>query len=123
VPPGAEYCGNPCPISDRNRKENFDAVDPQTVLEAVRHLPISTWNYTFESPDVRHIGPMAQDFMASFSVGGTDKAIFQVDADGVALAAIQALHAQLEAAEADKAALQSRVDDLEARLSALEAGR
>ncbi len=123
IPPGAEYCGFPCPISDRHKKENFDLVDPQTVLDALVQIPISTWNYTFESEGVRHIGPMAQDFMAAFSVGGTDKAIFQIDADGVALASIQALHTQLQEAQADKKALQTRVDDLEKRLAALEAGR
>jgi hypothetical protein len=112
-----------CPISDRNRKENFDPVDPSMVLETLAQVPISTWNYTFESTDVRHIGPMAQDFMAAFSVGATDKAIFTIDADGVALASIQALYGQLQEVEADKAALQTQVDRLEARLAALEAGR
>jgi hypothetical protein len=37
---------------------------------------------------------MAQDFYAAFGVGETSSHISAVDADGVALAAIQALHAK-----------------------------
>jgi hypothetical protein len=115
IPPGQEYCSaGPCPISDRNKKENFATVDPRDVLAKVAALPITSWNYTFEDASVRHIGPMAQDFKAAFGVGASDKAIFQVDADGVALAAVQALHTELQA-------LQDENDELRARLAKLEA--
>ena len=40
---------------------------------------------------VRHLGPMAQDFHASFGLGNDDRTYHSVDAHGVALAAIQAL--------------------------------
>jgi len=43
---------------------------------------------------VRHVGPMAQDFYAAFKVGEDDKHITSIDEDGVALAAIKALHAE-----------------------------
>lgn len=43
-----------------------------------------------------HIGPMAQDFNAAFQLGESDRAITTVDADGVALAAIQGLNQKLE---------------------------
>ena len=39
---------------------------------------------------------MAQDFYAAFAVGADDKHISTVDADGVALAAIQGLNEKLE---------------------------
>ena len=42
------------------------------------------------------MGPMAQDFSAAFGLGEDDKHISTVDADGVALAAIQGLHQQLQ---------------------------
>jgi hypothetical protein len=42
---------------------------------------------------------MAQDFMAAFGVGSSDRTILQVDADGVSFAAIQALNARLTALE------------------------
>ena len=113
VPVGQEYCSANCPISDRNKKENFTPVDPKTVLAKVAKLEITTWNYTFEDKAIRHLGPMAQDFKASFDLGATDKSIFTVDADGVALAAIQAL-------TAENKALKQRLNRLERRLTRLE---
>jgi hypothetical protein len=113
VPPGQEYCAVGCPDSDRNIKENFAAVDTAATLAKIAALPITSWNYTFEDPSVRHIGPMAQDFEATFEVGATDKAIAKVDADGVALAAIQALHRRTDD-------LRRENDDLRDRLAKLE---
>ena len=84
---------NPC--SDRNVKENFAPVDAQGVLEKVAALPISTWNYKQDAGS-KHIGPMAQDFWAAFGAGMDDKHIATVDADGVALAAIQGLNEKVE---------------------------
>ncbi len=101
-------------ISDRNMKANIEAVETTTVLEALMEVPISTWNYTTQDDSIRHIGPMAQDFYAAFGVGGNDTAITTIDADGVALAAIQGLYAE-------NLALKAQVDDLETRLTALEA--
>ncbi len=42
------------------------------------------------------MGPVAQDFRAAFGLGEDDKHISTVDADGVALAAIQALYRQVQ---------------------------
>ena len=50
--------------SDRALKTNFGSVDAADMLERVRSLPISTWNYTSDDASIRHIGPMAQDFTA-----------------------------------------------------------
>ncbi|MCX8091116.1 MAG: tail fiber domain-containing protein [Verrucomicrobiae bacterium] len=81
--------------SDRNLKENFQAVDPQHVLAKVLELPVWSWNFIGEG-GARHLGPMAQDFHAAFGLGDSDKTIATVDADGVALAAIQGLNRKLE---------------------------
>jgi hypothetical protein len=113
VPPGQEYCEVGCPDSDRNIKRDFAAVDRAAILAKVAALPVTTWNYTFEDPGIRHIGPMAQDFAASFAVGATDKAIAKVDADGVALAAIQALHHETTELRAENDALRDRLTKLE----------
>jgi hypothetical protein len=43
-----------------------------------------------------NLGPMAQDFHAAFGLGENDCAIAAVDADGVALAAIQGLNEKME---------------------------
>jgi hypothetical protein len=60
------------------------------------NLTISTWRYIADA-NVRHLGPMAQDFYSAFNVGMEDKHISMVDADGVALAAIQGLNQKVEA--------------------------
>jgi len=83
------------PTSDRNAKENFAPVDAQAVLDKVAALPISAWNFK-TVPRESHLGPMAQDFYAAFGVGPDDKHIATVDADGVALAAIQGLNKKVE---------------------------
>ena len=77
--------------SDRGLKENFQALDAREVLAKVARLPISRWSYK-AAPGQEHIGPVAQDFAAAFNVGPDDKHIATVDANGVALAAIQGLN-------------------------------
>jgi len=104
--------------SDRNAKQDFEEIDSLAVLSEVVNMPITSW--AFKGTSTRHIGPMAQDFFAAFGVGENDKTITNVDADGVALAAIQGLNQLLEEKDAKISDLQDRVDDLEARLSALE---
>jgi hypothetical protein len=81
--------------SDRNLKENFATVSPREVLDKVTALPISRWNFKGDAA-TPHVGPMAQDFRAAFALGADDKHIATVDADGVALAAIQGLNQKLE---------------------------
>ena len=56
---------------------------------------------------------MAQDFYAAFGVGPDDKHIATVDADGVALAAIQGLHQKLQEKDAEIRALNRRLEQLE----------
>ncbi len=100
-------------LSDRSLKANLAAVDSQAVLEAVTEMPISTWNYTAQEPSIRHIGPMAQDFYAAFNVGEDERHITTIDADGVALAAIQGLNEVVEEKETRIAALEAQVADLQ----------
>ena len=99
------------PTSDRNAKENFTPVSAQEVLGKVAALPISRWN--FKGDNSTHVGPMAQDFHAAFGVGTDDKHIATVDADGVALAAIQGLNQKLEEKNARIAELEKRLEKLE----------
>lgn len=113
--------------SDRAAKENFAAVDGRVILDRLANIPIETWSYRSQDPSIRHIGPMAGDFYAAFNVGEDEKYIGTGDADGVALAAIQGLYqlsqerdAHIAQLEAQNAAQQSQIDDLQARLTALE---
>jgi uncharacterized protein YceH (UPF0502 family) len=104
-------------LSDRNAKENTSAVNAQEILEKVAALPMSTWNYKSQDRSIRHIGPMAQDFRAAFGVGENERTISVVDADGVALAAIQGLNQKLEAAVTEK---QTRIEALEKTVAELK---
>jgi hypothetical protein len=83
-------------LSDRNLKNNFAPVDPRAILEQVANLSIESWNYNFQGEGIRHIGPMAQDFYRVFNVGEDDRHINMVDANGVVLAAIQALYGMVQ---------------------------
>jgi len=62
-------------------------------------MAVQTWAYT-NSAGVRHLGPVAQDFKAAFGLGSSDKHIATVDADGVALAAIQGLNQKVDSENA-----------------------
>ena len=127
--------------SDVNAKENLAAVDGLDVLSRLGELSIMTWNYRADDSQTQHMGPMAQDFYASFGLGSDNQHIAPLDVNGVSLAAIQALnritadqkdriaHLEVEHAvlqqqatllAADNAALKQRVDRLESRLAALE---
>jgi hypothetical protein len=91
-------------ISDRNVKTNFAPVDAHEVLRRIIGLRLQHWSFT-NAPGVRHIGPMAQDFYAAFAVGADNKHIATVDADGVALAAIQGLNEIIQEKESEIAEL------------------
>lgn len=102
-------------LSDRRAKENFAPVDQRLLLQRLAAVPIQTWNYKTQADSIRHIGPMAQDFYAAFAVGEDERHITTVDADGVALAAIQGLYQLVQEQEAQIAALQARLISLEAQ--------
>ncbi|HOC32055.1 MAG TPA: tail fiber domain-containing protein, partial [Armatimonadota bacterium] len=101
-------------LSDRNMKSNFETVDSKDVLERLVSIPIQKWNYNTQDPSIRHIGPMAQDLASAFAVGEDEKYINPSDADGVSMAAIQGLYQMVK--ERDQ-----RIEQLEARLAAMEA--
>ncbi|MBK8740834.1 MAG: tail fiber domain-containing protein [Betaproteobacteria bacterium] len=112
----------------RRRKANLAPVDARAVMEKLARIPISTWNYKTQDAAIRHIGPMAQDFAAAFGVGEDERHITTIDADGVALAALQGLYqivleknqriSRLEAELTSKSAAQDkRIMELEARLA------
>jgi len=112
-------------LSDRNAKDAVTPVDPREVLAKVASMPLATWHYKTQDAKYRHMGPMAQDFYTAFHLGETDKGIDTIDADGVALAAIQGLDAEnallrervarLEKQNADNDKLRERVAQLEAQ--------
>jgi hypothetical protein len=106
-------------FSSRDGKTDIAPVDAVEVLERVVALPISTWRYRGEDAGIRHLGPMAQDFHAAFGLGNKDTSIGVLDGSGVAIAAIQGLHAQLRERDAAVAALQAQVSELAAMVARL----
>ncbi|MFC8760042.1 tail fiber domain-containing protein [Streptomyces sp. NPDC057193] len=85
------------------------AVNGFAVLETVATLPISTWRYVWEPEDVRHLGPMAQDWHAAFGFTRDDTRIPVVDGLGVALVCIQALQRHVEELRSEVARLREAV--------------
>jgi len=83
--------------SSREYKENFTPLDGETVLDKISELPVESWNY--KGTDERHIGPVAEDFVAAFDVGPTrvtdgqrdNKYLASKDVAGVALVGVQEL--------------------------------
>jgi hypothetical protein len=107
-------------LSDRNAKENVATIDPRDVLDRLAALPISTWNYRTQEREIRHMGPMAQDFHDMFGLGEDERMISSVDTDGVALAAIQGLNQKLDEKAAEVDELKRQNEELLRRLESLE---
>ncbi|MDG5818692.1 carboxypeptidase regulatory-like domain-containing protein, partial [Natronococcus sp. A-GB7] len=80
--------------SATSAKTNVESVDPETVLDGVEGLEITTWNFKHNGTG-KHMGPMAEEFAETFDLGDDDESISTVDAEGVALAAIQGLSKKL----------------------------
>jgi trimeric autotransporter adhesin len=112
--------------SSRSTKENFAAVDGEELLMSLRQVPVTTWNYVAEGAQARHIGPMAEDFHATFGLGTGNTSIGLQDLAGISLAAVKALEertAQLQAKAAEVDELRARLLSLEERLQQLEKAR
>lgn len=117
LPPGGGAWSS---LSDRELKDHFATVEPQQVLERLRALSIDTWNYQSQDSSIRHMGPTAQEFRAAFGLGESDRLISTVDADGVALAAIQGLYQVVLDRDHQVEAQQQRISTLERQYATLE---
>ena len=109
--------------SSRANKKNIQSIDTHNVLEQLTALPIHQWTYKHEAQDVKHMGPMAEDFYQTFKLGTTSKGISSLDASGIAMAAIQALSLKLDEKDQRIAKLESqlrRVDELKDEISVIK---
>ena len=128
---GARFFGNPnattgvqlapggnawSAASDRNLKENFKPIDARFILEKLVSTPITEWNLISQDTSIRHLGPMAQDFHASFGLGEDDRHISSTDADGIAFAAIQGLNAKILEKDAKIERLEEKIGLLEKQI-------
>lgn len=118
--------------SGRRHEGAAETVDPEAVLAQVAALDVRRWRAGEDEPeDVEHLGPSAEEFYDAFGVGGDPEQIAAGDADGVALAAIQGMAAQLEEQrelierqnrriEDQRAAIEAQRDDLESLRESVE---
>jgi hypothetical protein len=91
---------------NRNLKENFEQIDGEMILNKIKSIPITKWNYKADENKEKYIGPMAQDFYAAFQLNGTDSlGINSISIDGINLIGVQAL-------EKRTAAIQNTIDML-----------
>jgi hypothetical protein len=108
-------------LSDRHVKDHVRDISDRAVLRKLAKLPVHTWSYKAQASSVRHMGPMAQTFRHVFGLGEDAKHIDDVDAQGVALAALrgaaQKFRAQHRALVAQRAVNRRQG----ARIAALEA--
>ena len=107
--------------SDINRKEKFTSVNTKEILEKISVLPILEWQFIGEN--TRHLGPMAQDFYTAFSLGADETTIGTIDANGIALAAIQALKAENDALKQENKEIKALIVEVNKRLERIEKRR
>ncbi len=105
--------------SSRAVKTDIEPVDERDVLAKVLNMPLSKWRYSSEHTDMRHVGPMAEDFYTAFGVSDS-KHIASIDGAGIALAAIKGLHGIMQEKDAEIATLKKSNRALTTRLSKLE---
>jgi hypothetical protein len=87
--------------SDVNVKRDIEALDGNLVLAKLEEVPVTEWSYLREDPEVRHIGPMAQDFYSAFGLGTDETMISPRDIAGVNMAAVKALKAEISKRDAE----------------------
>jgi len=105
-------------------------VDGGSVLSRLKGIDVSTWNYISEGRNVRHMGPMAEDFFKAFQLGTSNTSIGVQDLTGVSLAAIKELDqrtdelqqktAEVEQLRDEVKQLRQTNTDMERRIATLE---
>lgn len=107
--------------SDVRVKHHFRDLDGDDVLAKLAAMSIQEWSYKAQDASIRHVGPTAQEFSAAFGLGEDPLRISTIDADGIALRAVQALEHRdrtTAAAQASEiAALRATVESLTRQLA------
>lgn len=108
--------------SDRNKKENFQELNGETVLKKISAIPYYSWNFKAkESTQYRHYGIMAQDFYQAFGKDnygaiGNDTTVSSLDLLGVAYSGIKALEKRTEVLQTQNQYLMEEITTLKAML-------
>ena len=106
--------------SSRTLKRDFLRVDGEDLLGRIRATPVTTWSYIGEDGQVRHMGPVAEDFYSAFALGPNNTTIGHLDISGVTFAGVQALEARTTALQQQVTERDRRIGELEARIARLE---
>lgn len=101
--------------SSRELKESIGPLDEAELLARLLEVPVSQWSFKGDPTGARHIGPMAEDFQTAFGLSD-DKHLSVTDVQGVALAAIQALHSRFDQENAD---LRAELQELRSTMNIL----
>ncbi|GAB3504867.1 tail fiber domain-containing protein [Emticicia fontis] len=108
--------------SDRNKKENFEELNGETVLKKISAIPYYSWNFKAkDTRQYRHYGIMAQDFYQAFGRDdygtiGNDTTVSPLDLLGVAYSGIKALEKRTEVLQAQNQYLMEEIESLKAML-------
>jgi hypothetical protein len=108
-------------ISDSTRKERFVPMNHSEVLRKINAMQLTSWNYKGQR-EIRHYGPMAQDFYAAFghdALGpiGCDTLINSHDFAGVTFAGVQALIRENETLKTELKRSQAETQNLASLLA------
>jgi len=105
-------------LSDSNAKTGVEPVDHRQTLAKLAALPVTQWRYKHD-PSRHYIGPMAQDFHATFGLGEDNRYITTLDTDGVTLSAIKGLAEELQEQQALLATQEQQIQSLEKMVETL----
>jgi hypothetical protein len=121
---------------DKNKKENFEPLNGEDVLNKISNINYTSWNYKGLDPKkYRHYGIMAQDFYEAFckdkyGIIGTDTTVNPIDMIGIDMAAIKALEKRTEKIEllenknkkieSENAALLAKLEEMSAEIKKLQ---
>ena len=104
--------------SDKNKKEKFQELDGETVLNKIAGIPFYSWNFKAnDTRQYRHYGIMAQDFYRAFGKDdygyiGNDTTVSPLDLLGVAYSGIKALEKRTEILQKENAQLVQEIISL-----------
>jgi hypothetical protein len=107
-------------ISDRNKKRNITLLSPIDFNEQFDSLSVLSWNYI--GHNTLHIGPIAQDFYATFGFGEKSYLINMIDSDGATFLGIKKLNKEINnllKAE-DVEIIEEELENEKAKLDAIE---
>jgi len=108
--------------SDKNKKENFQELNGESVLKKLSAIPFYSWNFKAkDTRQYRHYGIMAQDFYQAFGKDnygaiGNDTTVSPLDLLGVAYSGIKALEKRTEVLQAQNQYLVEEIETLKAML-------